>query len=792
MKLDVLMNRRSKKLLLIGVIISLLLAVLQFRASYNLATTYLALSQEDPSRAYVSDETWYVPVARNILSKIFGVNITDWPYPREPNIENFLNTEHPPLGKYIISLSMITCGDKPLCWRLPSITEAALLVIIVFFIGWRLGGFIGGVSASLLAYLDPMTTNLGSVAMLDIHLTFFSALTLLFLIYDRPFPALLTTGLALSVKYSGALLIPVHYVYFRVRGKSPLYSIIVSLFIPTTILVINNLPFILTDNRGFAWWLNEVLSSLSWFTTTKEGPPKSAPWDWLFNRNYFVLTYEPKTVAAKGLYPLYLLAFILALLVLPCSYVKKEYREKRLQGIIPLVYFVSILIGYTVIFIKGNRSLYSFYAVQLAPAASLIIPVTISTLDNKVLTCSIEAYRNLAKVITGLKKLENLPREISWIPRLWRPGYTGFTHALFSLVLLVLLISTTGNELLTKFSFIYRSEPDKFVGAHTGIGTVITKILSDYITDEKIYLISYVMVILFSVVVINKELYFLGRRILPQAVTMMPVLSLAVYTLLPGYSITQALLILGISLLFTGNSLLGSFLLGLAINNYQYIAGLIVLILLVNKCLIAPFMAGLAISLGVQHYIYNNTSLSTLIFSGLVLEPGVTSSGSLMYILAVLSIVIALAVYIFLMKGRASVNSFANDPLAKLTIASIFIIMPRIFFPYSSTIQLVFVLPLLYFIVPRKDYVFLLDAFLALTVFLYTGIAVPISKILFKYTPHGISDIYHPANLVHVLISALVFCLIVQVIHTYRERKKYPEEVAESYEELLGGVRSKE
>jgi Predicted membrane-bound dolichyl-phosphate-mannose-protein mannosyltransferase len=58
---------------------------------------------------YISDEIYYVSASRNIL-KLFNINKDWYPYPDLAGIESYLNLEHPPLGKYIIALSILVWG----------------------------------------------------------------------------------------------------------------------------------------------------------------------------------------------------------------------------------------------------------------------------------------------------------------------------------------------------------------------------------------------------------------------------------------------------------------------------------------------------------------------------------------------------------------------------------------------------------------------------------------------------------------------------------------------------------
>ena len=119
-------------------------AVSAFRVLYYLATflvavgaSYLVFSKAYALASgyvddYVSDEIYYVDTARRILQRVFGAQL-DYHRYSGSTADDYFNLEHPPLGKYIVAISMVVCGDKPLCWRLPSVLEASLIPLLLYF-----------------------------------------------------------------------------------------------------------------------------------------------------------------------------------------------------------------------------------------------------------------------------------------------------------------------------------------------------------------------------------------------------------------------------------------------------------------------------------------------------------------------------------------------------------------------------------------------------------------------------------------------------------------------------------
>ena len=424
---------------------------------------------------YVSDEVWYATSARNLLYKVFGVqahyivddksywtlvfpntsyvknhtgiirsyverlggrivrdNYTKVPlvwiwvprsvgegelrsipgvvdvrggyqYPDKDGIHDYMNFEHPPLGKYLIIISMITLGDKPSSWRMPGLMEGTLLIIIAYLIGWKLAGIVGGLIGVASVALDPIVYAMSRVAMLDIHLAFFTGLTLLLLLYDKPSYALLASGLALSVKFSGLFAVLAAYLYLRlVKKKSMAYSLAASIILPLLVYVAIGYPLIMY--RGLGGWIQDHLEAFAWHTTSRpSGPPASPPWGWLVNYNYVTLNYHPDIQAVVNA-PGYVLAVLAALFFLPLAR-RREYA--------PSLMLISILLGYTLVYLRGNRTLYSFYAVQLSPAVAGVLASLAALAYRDVVRDAVRGWRRIASALISLNA--SLPSELVWV-----------------------------------------------------------------------------------------------------------------------------------------------------------------------------------------------------------------------------------------------------------------------------------------------------------------------------------------------------------------------------------------
>lgn len=353
----------------VGLVASFIFGYLVYSESHR----YSILLGEE----YVTDEIYYVDTARRILENVTGIRLENsWPYSGDTR-PDYLNLEHPPLGKYIIALSMLVCGDKPACWRLPGNIEAGLMPIILY-LGFSWGArraprrtaltrLAAGLASAAALAADVSVRYEGSVALLDIHQAFFTALAIASLAAGSLEGFIIAASLAGAVKYSGYFVLPVAwlYIYLRVRdwGLRITYTLI-SILVP--ILFLLALSFPLMEYIGpIEWFKQGVIGAIGWHTTSRPpGPPTSTPLGWIFNVNPFYFSYQ---VIVGG--ETTTLLHIGSLLGGAAALVYYISRNKVAIGSSS---YYSILGFYVLLYIIGNKTLYSFYVVQLAPAAAAV------------------------------------------------------------------------------------------------------------------------------------------------------------------------------------------------------------------------------------------------------------------------------------------------------------------------------------------------------------------------------------------------------------------------------------
>lgn len=343
--------------------------------------------------------------------------VPGWQLPDHEGINDYLNLEHPPLGKYIIGLSILLIGDYPVAWRVPLVIVGVATVLLVYMIVLELtrSAIVAFVSGILFSY-DTMTRALFSIAILDGFVAFFTALSMYLLLKRKYTSSIITAIVSGAFKFTALFtLIPVlsilAWIMAKKTSRPSLFGFIrilvnfVALSAVLFLIFLSVVSIPLINRIGLTNWINfSLLGSFKWHLsvkcTTSSCPVSSSPWDWFLGYNSFPLYYFPDGTAlfAESLYPLWFTSLVLSIIFMPLIY--RGYRKYA----IPCLFLLGVLAGYVIIWILGSRTQYSFYAVQLAPLVyiHLFYIVGVFSLNRSIHIEVLAAWRDF---LSWLKKL---------------------------------------------------------------------------------------------------------------------------------------------------------------------------------------------------------------------------------------------------------------------------------------------------------------------------------------------------------------------------------------------------
>jgi len=352
---------------IIGLLASIGFSIMVGLSSYHIA---LYTGGGGYKNSYISDEVYYVDSARRILVHVFGYSGHLYPYSGETN-PNYYNFEHPPLAKYIIGLSMALIGDKPINWRIPSIILASLIPLIIYLgLSWNRGyKWISlGVFAALAASSDKILITMGSLAMLDIYPAFFLAIAIVLASRKKLLLSALFVGLASSAKETGLFgFLALVFLSFSLYANKKVAMKKVGEIILIIIGVIFIVYIPLFIHFGFLQVLHETINGYKWDLQSRPpGPPTSNPSGWIINANPFILSYSPLLPAETSSIievPAMVSAFSI---FISCILYKRKHCVNAGS-----IFYVFIFIGFWLVYLAGNHTLYSFYSVIFTPAAAV-------------------------------------------------------------------------------------------------------------------------------------------------------------------------------------------------------------------------------------------------------------------------------------------------------------------------------------------------------------------------------------------------------------------------------------
>ena len=194
---------------------------------------------------YVFDEVYYAKNANSLLSSAVELDA-------QGQAEFVV---HPPFGKWLIAIGIRFFGNEEFGWRFASAIFGTLSILLIYLIVKKLfnSEFLS-ITAALLMAFDGLNLVMSRVALLDIFLMFFILLSIYFLIINNLWLSGSAIGLALSIKWSAAFLIPLVILFVVIYNKVTFRNLykVVSQF---TLLPIS---------IYFASWSGWIFSSQGW------------------------------------------------------------------------------------------------------------------------------------------------------------------------------------------------------------------------------------------------------------------------------------------------------------------------------------------------------------------------------------------------------------------------------------------------------------------------------------------------------------------------------------------------
>jgi dolichyl-phosphate-mannose--protein O-mannosyl transferase len=194
---------------------------------------------------YIFDEVYYAKNANSLLSSAVELDA-------QGQAEFVV---HPPFGKWLIAIGIRFFGNEEFGWRFASAIFGTLSILLIYLIVKKLfnSEFLS-ITAALLMAFDGLNLVMSRVALLDIFLMFFILLSIYFLITNNLWLSGSAIGLAISIKWSAAFLIPLVILFVVIYNKVTFRNLykVVSQF---TLLPIS---------IYFASWSGWIFSSQGW------------------------------------------------------------------------------------------------------------------------------------------------------------------------------------------------------------------------------------------------------------------------------------------------------------------------------------------------------------------------------------------------------------------------------------------------------------------------------------------------------------------------------------------------
>ena len=309
------------------------------------------------------DEQHYVPDARNIIYQ-----------------HNTARGEHPQLGKLAIVSGILTFGDNPWGWRLPSVVFGTA-GIIFFYLTCR--NLKMSRRASTLGTFILATENLyfvhSGIAMLDIFTV--SMMLLAFWLYSRrSYPAAgVAVALSALAKFNGVFAIFAIIIHWLLGRRDKPIQFLASLVLSGLAFMLLYAAFdavIYLKMIDFVTGLRNALGSTESLTfVTAKHVSMSRPWEWVFNLEIMPYWYGPHYIGLVS-FPVW------ALTVPTVLYAAFRAFKKNTAGLFVVAWFIGTYVIWTPLDIITDRITFIFYFLPTVPAICLGLGMGMDELVN--------------------------------------------------------------------------------------------------------------------------------------------------------------------------------------------------------------------------------------------------------------------------------------------------------------------------------------------------------------------------------------------------------------------------
>lgn len=422
-------------------------APIQLLAAVTLLSLATRLTWISRPAVLLFDENYYVNAARRML----GVRMAaDQIYAASPaGLDP--NFAHPPLGKLLISMGIRTFGDNPLGWRFASLVFGCYAILALYWLARSAGfGSWVALGASSLMAADPMFFIHGRIGTLEILVLVFMLTGCAVYLQGRPALAGLILGVGACVKLVGffPLLVIGLFELFKViqaasaaSGSKPLRRRLAGTLLPKirvlaltgAVAVASYLGVLYLLDLRFTNFTNPVEHTRAMLTSFQgsgldnsitdiivpramvvpDGPalagepapsppprplirrqdqnlylaPKSAPWEWLANRN--AISYyraptnrgEVRSWSQFGLWTGDSLHFkalmnpaIIFLAIPALAFAAYRAWRRKTPPLLPLAWFLGIWGMFVVIYnVRPQSAGHIYYMVAVMPAIYLAV-----------------------------------------------------------------------------------------------------------------------------------------------------------------------------------------------------------------------------------------------------------------------------------------------------------------------------------------------------------------------------------------------------------------------------------